>query len=192
MEGSGLTLVGAPMEVVRATDTRYLDQARSNFPDYVARTLMANMAMGGRYNPPGRFGALYCASDEETAWAEIDARFRREGIPGLPPVMGLLRIVITDGRYADLTDSSVVALWGFDRHALVSRHPDASQQAHCHDIGSAVRPLGDFLLAPSARADGENIPVFADRENGGLIWNLTAARAAAVPGDLAQRASESW
>src|SRR5215203_114573 len=155
-EETGLTFVGAPMEVVRTTDTKYLDQARSQLPDYVAKTLAANMVYGGRYDPPGVFGAIYCASDEDTAWDEIAARCRREGIPGIPPVMGLLRLLIKDGQYADLTDDDTVALWEFESESLVADDPTDAQKAHCHHAGMSVRPVADLLLAPSARGGGQN------------------------------------
>lgn len=74
----------------RAVDSKYADQARNNPDRYVAQTLFYNQGSGGRYNAPGEFGALYTASDEYTAWAEFHARLLREGVPGLPPTMGLI------------------------------------------------------------------------------------------------------
>lgn len=189
---SGLTFVGAPLEVTRTADPRFVDQARANFAEYVHKTLQASMGAGGRYNAPGAFGALYCASDEATAWAEIAARYRREEIPGLPPVMGVLRILITDGRYADLTDAPVVAQWEFDEAALRADAPTDAQRAECHRVGAAVRAVADFLMAPSARAGGQNVPLFPDREGGELLMQLQQARAAAPPAHLQQRARESW
>lgn len=191
-EEDGLTFVGAPMDVVRAVDLRFLDQARLNFADYVTRTLLANMACGGRYNAPCSFGALYCANDEGTAWAELAARFAREGIPGLPPSMGLLRIQIRDGRYADLTDGDVAALWECDRDALTATTPTTEQLDRCRSIGASVRSVGDFLVAPSARAEGENIALFPHREHTGLMWELIGARASAVPDAYVQHPTEAW
>jgi RES domain-containing protein len=190
--GGGLTLVGAPLEVTRTADPRFVDQARANFAEYVHRTLQASMGVGGRYNAPGAFGALYCASDEATAWAEVAARYRREGIPGLPPAMGVLRLLITDGRYADLTDPDVVAAWGFDAAALHADAPSDAQRAECHRVGAAVRAVADFLTAPSARAGGQNVPLFPDREGGELLMRLQQARAATPPPHLQQRSREAW
>jgi RES domain-containing protein len=188
----GITFIGDPQEVVRTTDGRYLDQARADFGLYVHQTLAANQAFGGRYNPPGEFGALYTASDEDTAWAEIAARFRREGIPGLPPEMGLLRIVIREGRYVDHTDADVQRAWDVDPAVLEASDPTGDQRDACHAIGRAVRAVADFLLAPSAREDGANIPLFVDREGGGLVIDLASASTARPPGHLAQVSREPW
>lgn len=189
---SGLTFVGAPLEVTRTADPRFVDQARADFDAYVHKTLQASMGVGGRYNAPGSFGALYCASDEATAWAEVAARYRREGVPGLPPIMGVLRILITDGRYADLTDPAVAAAWEFDAAALSADDPTDTQRAECHRVGAAVRAVADFLTAPSARAGGQNVPLFPDREGGELLMRLQQARTAAPPAQLQQRAREAW
>lgn len=188
----GRTFVGAPIEVTRTADPRYVDQARANFAESVHKTRQASMGVGGRYNAPGAFGARYGASDEATAWAEIAARYRREAIPGLPPVMGVLRILIPDGRGADLTDADVVAGWGFDRTALQADAPSDAERAECHRVGAAVRAVADFLIAPSARAGGQNVPLFPDREGGELLMRLQQARATAPPAHLQQRARETW
>jgi RES domain-containing protein len=189
---SGVTFLGYAVEVVRTTDRRYLDQARADFAGYVRQTLAANQAFGGRYNPPGEFGALYTASDEDTAWAEIAARFRREGIPGLPPEMGLLRILIQDGRYVDLTDADIRRAWDIDPAVLEAGAPTEQQRAACHAIGRAVRAVADFLLAPSARDDGANVPLYPDREGGGLVIDLSSASGARPPAHLAQVSHEPW
>lgn len=97
----GLTWVGRPLELVRALDAVYLDQARVNFDAYVFTTLRYSQAAGGRYNPPGEFGALYTSDDEATAWEEIAARFRRQGIAALPSDMGILGVLVPVGRYVD-------------------------------------------------------------------------------------------
>ena len=117
----GLTWVGRPMEVVRVLDPVYLDQAEHGFLEYVRSTLAASQTVGGRFNPPGEFGALYTASDTDTAWEEVAARFRRQGISGLPPEMGFIGIVITVGRFADLTDTDMAARWDVSPAAKTTR-----------------------------------------------------------------------
>jgi len=85
VQETGVTFVGAPIEVVRTTDTKYLDQARSDFVDYVHKTLAASQANGGRYNPPGEFSgrctphALSAAAPtpgERNACHEVGRRVR--------------------------------------------------------------------------------------------------------------------
>jgi hypothetical protein len=98
------------------------------------------------------------------------------GILGLPTEMGLLHIVVRDGRYVDLTDAEVQRAWDVDPAALDADAPTTDQREACHAIGRAVRAVADFLLAPSARGAGANIPLFADSESGGLVIDLSARR----------------
>jgi RES domain-containing protein len=76
--------VGAAVTCVRALESTYATQARADFERYVRRTLHFSQRLGGRFNPPCEFGAIYTASDEATAWAELHARFIARA-SGLPP-----------------------------------------------------------------------------------------------------------
>jgi RES domain-containing protein len=191
-EISDTQFVGAPEELVRATDARYIDGARSDFAAYIAATLAGSMRAGGRFNPPGEFGAVYCADGHATMWAEVAARFGREGVPGLPPRMGVLRIQVRAGRYADLTESEVCALWQSDFAAIKTARPTTAESAQCHAVGRAVRGVADFLVAPSARATGLNYAVFPDRSDGELVWQLMAAAVEEPPIELRQHTAEAW
>lgn len=191
-EVEGLTWVGRPLELVRALDSVYLDQARANLLAYVATTLRYSQLVGGRYNPPGEFGALYTSDDEATAWEEIAARFRREGIRELPPDMGLLGILVPVGRYADLTDPATQAAWEVDASALTAESPTEAERNACWAAARAVRVVADFLQAPSARAEGMNVPLFPDREQSELRLELQFTRRSTVPEHLRQRPLESW
>ena len=191
-EVEGLTWVGRPLELVLALDSVYLDQARANLPAYVATTLRYSQLVGGKYNPPGEFGALYTSDDEETAWEELAARFRREGIRELPPDMGLLGILVPVGRYADLTDDATQAAWEIDAGALTAESPTEAERNACWAVARAVRVVADFLQAPSARADGMNVPLFPDREQSELRLELQFTRRSIVPEHLRQRPRESW
>lgn len=187
-----LTWVGRPMELVRVAGSEYLDQARADFSDYVSRTLAASQAVGGRFNPPGEFGALYTASDEATAWEEAAARFRRQGVSGLPPDMGTVRIVVTVGRFAALTEPEVRKAWNVAEAALTADDPTTEEREICWAVARSVRAVGDFLTSPSARASGANVPLFANREGGQLDLDFHAARPGGIPPHLAQVTSESW
>lgn len=113
-------------------------------------------------------------------------------MPGLPHQMGMLRLQIRQGYVVDLTDPDVVDAWGFDAAALSAPDPDAAQQAHCRDVGRAVRPVADVLRAPSARGAGENVPVYADREGSDLDWALIEALVRDTPAHVRQRSTEAW
>ena len=80
---------------VRIVEVQYAEYADLDFVEYVRTTLQHNQRAGGRFNPPNEFGVLYAASDEATAWAELHARFKREGLTGLPSFMGRLLIGVS-------------------------------------------------------------------------------------------------
>ena len=187
-----LVQVGAPLELFRVMHASRLDEARFDFPGYVRNTLVASRTFGGRFNPPGEFGALYTAMDEDTAWTEVASRFRREGIEGLPPDMGVLRISVLAGSYADLTSDAAARAWTITREQLTADDPTAVQRTACWTLGRAVRAVADALLGPSARTDGANMPLFPDRARSTLEIDLRAARARAVPKRFQQRAREEW
>ena len=188
----GLTWVGRPMEVVRVLDPVYLDQAEHDFREYVRRTLAGSQAAGGRFNPPGEFGAIYTASDTATAWEEVAARFRRQGVPGLPPEMGFIGILITVGRFADLTDADTAARWDASPAVLTAQDPTPDERDICWAVGRAVRAVGDFLRSPSARGAGANIPIFADRERGDLRMEMQYGVRQAPPEHLRQHTNDPW
>lgn len=78
MDEDGLSFVGSPATLYRATGAAYADQARYTWGAYISATLVGSQAVGGRFNPQGEFGALYTADDEATAWEETAARWARE------------------------------------------------------------------------------------------------------------------
>lgn len=188
----GLTWIGSPIEVFRVVHSVHVDEARHDFPTYLRQTLSGSQRQGGRFNPPGEFGALYTSTDEETAWVEVAARFEREGIDGLPPDMGVLRLVVASGRYADVTTEDGCAAWDVAHDALANADPDARDIESCWRLARAVRAVADAILAPSARGDAANMPLFPDREESELGLELQAVSHRGVPDRFAQRPNESW
>lgn len=189
---TGLTFVGAPLELVRVTDPVYADQARTDWRDYLRKTLAATQSSGGRFNPRGEFGAIYTSEDEATAWEETASRFRRQGIEGLSPEMRLLRMIVMAGRYADFTDSGVRRDWGVSLGTLRSPVPTGTEEDICWDLAREVRAVADFLQSPSARGPGSNIPLYPDREFSGLEVDFSAVLEGRVPAPLRQRPEEQW
>ena len=186
----GLTWVGVQFEVVRTLGLKYLDDARLRFDQYISATLAASLRAGGRFNPRSEFGALYTASDISTAWEEVAARFAREGVVGLPPEMGLLGIIISEGRYADLTDDDACQLWDIEKEQLLS--PEKNAHESCQRVARAIRVVADFIAAPSSRAAGINFPLFPDRIDSTLDMRFQFARPEQVPTHLLQTAEEEW
>jgi RES domain-containing protein len=189
-----LQFVGFREEFVRVAESVYIDQASYDFPRYLRDTLHYNQRGGGRYNPPGEFGALYTAGDEATAWAELYARYQREGFTGLPPRMGLIRLAIESGKYVDFNDPDARDAWDVDRDTLQADDPTDAQKEACWQLGRDVRAVADFLRAPSARADGDNIPIFVEgRRDPELKMALIAVDTRREsPFAFRQHARESW
>lgn len=188
----GLSFVGRPESLYRTTSALYADQARLDWNAYVCATLAGSQRAGGRFNPKGEFGALYTSEDEATAWAEAAARYRREGVLGLPQSMHLIRIVVEAGRFADLTEESVRSDFQIDRESLEAEDPTEGQKEACLKVARAVRAVADFLASPSARGAGSNVPLYPDRTDSELRTSFVAAVGGRVPNHLAQRAAEAW
>jgi RES domain-containing protein len=188
----GLTPVGSPFEVVRVLEVGYLDQARHNFEMYVSQTLAGSQRAGGRYNPSNEFGAIYTASDAETAWEELAARMGRQGVTSLPPDLGMLTVVISNGLYADLTDETDRIAWDVTHEELVVDVPTDAQRERCLQLGRAVRAVADFLIAPSARGEGDNVPLFPDRVGGELELRLAGAARVSPPEHLMRGTADPW
>ena len=184
--------VGAPIELFRATNVLYADQALADWDAYVRRTLGASLAQGGRFNPQCEFGALYTTDDRDTAWVELAARLAREGQEGIPPDMRLLRLIVTDGTYVELTSAESQAVWDIAEEVLRSDDPSSHDQALCWNVGRGIRAIADFLQSSSARSNGLNIPLFPDREGGTLRVALARVEPDPAPEHLREQSVESW
>jgi hypothetical protein len=108
----------------------------------------------------------------------------------LPPEIGLIRIVITEGRYADLMDSTTREVWELDRSVLVRTTSDA--HAVCQERARAIRVRADFIQAPSAQVSGINYALFPDRIDSALDMSLQSAQREEVPEHLKQSQKEDW
>jgi RES domain-containing protein len=188
----GLSFVGSPITLYRTTSALHADQARNNWDAYVCATLAGSQGEGGRFNPKGEFGALYTADDDTTVWHEVAARYKRDGVPGLPATMHLLHIVVAAGRYADLRESEVRDDFRATLEVLKDEDPTEEQKEICWGVARVVRAVADFLISPSARAAGNNVPLYPDRTDSELHCTFAAALGGQVPAHLAQSATESW
>lgn len=121
--------------------------------------------VGGRFNPPGEFGALYLSLRPATARAELNRRAARTGVALedlLPRV--LLTVNVELGRVLDLRDPEERARWGLDEEGV-----SGDDHGPCREIGRAARREGyEAILYPSAaRREGTNLVVFLDRLHSG-------------------------
>ena len=116
----------------------------------------------------------------------------RQGISSLPLEMGMLTLVISNGLYADLTDETDRTAWDIAHEDIIAESPTDAQWEQCLQLGRAVRAVADFLIAPSARGEGDNVPLFPDRLGGELDVQLAAARRVSPPTHLVKPTAEPW
>ena len=130
-----------------ATTKAHAPVSPADLPAYLDHALAHALADGGRFNPPGEFGALYLALDADTARRESDA----------PEV-----ILEIDGRLSrvfDLTRPDAQRRCG-----LTSDELCAGDHEPCRRAGRALREEGyEAIRYPSAAGDGINLAVFWDR-----------------------------
>lgn len=189
---SGLAPVGSPLELVRKLEAGYVDQATYHFESYISETLAASQRVGGRFNPQHEFGAIYTASDLDTAWAELAARMARQGVTSLPPEMGMLTLVVSNGIYADLSDDQGRKAWEISARDLTAETPTDDQREACLQLSRSVRAVADFLVSPSARGAGSNVPLFPDRTGGELRMAIAGIRRMKPQRHLMRPSAEPW
>lgn len=110
---------------------------------------------GGRYNPMGAFGALYCGESRAVCLAEI--RKRAAGQPVSPHRLVRSRVALH--RVLDLSDPATLAALDLRPEDLVGDDWQRTQR-----LGSQARAAGfEGLLVPSAAGPGNNLVIFPDR-----------------------------
>lgn len=119
-----------------------------------------SLAIGGRWNAPRSFAAVYTSLDPETAMAEALARVRGEGLPdhiAMPRLFFALHVRLE--RTIDLADSEHLRALSTSRRELEScdwrRDQEAGREALTQSIGRAAFQAGlDGILVPSAGNPG--------------------------------------
>lgn len=112
---------------------------------------------GGRWNPPGRFDAVYTSLEANGAMAEVYHYLSRAPVLSSAEKM-LYRIDVRTNRTAVLTDPELLVRLGLDSGQFQNVNPTLCQQ-----IGSAAHLLEhDSLLVPSARWNCMNLVIFPD------------------------------
>jgi len=108
---------------------------------------------GGRYNPPGEFGALYLSANPEGCLAELAARTH------MPPSLTEGAIEVRLDRVCDLTDPATQDAIGVSLADLTDPDWTVTQQ-----LGRAIRDAGfQGIRVPSAAGPHVNLVVFKDR-----------------------------
>jgi RES domain-containing protein len=128
----------------------------ADLPAYLDHVLAHTRTEGGRFNPPGAFGALYVSLDAETARQESDA----------PEVV--LEIDALLSAVYDLTRSEAQQHCGLTPAALCARDHEP-----CRRAAEAIREQGyEAIRYPSAAGDGINLAIFWDRRRDGSSLRL--------------------
>ena len=109
---------------------------------------------GGRYNPKGEFGALYCG--ETPAICSAETRKATRGRALGPFILAEIHIEVH--RVLDLTDPDIL-------HALRIRREDLATPdwGLTQELGRLAHAAGlEGLLVPSAAVPGKNLILFLD------------------------------
>jgi RES domain-containing protein len=116
--------------------------------------------VGYRFNPPGEFGAIYLALDEDTAKREL----RRLAAHNRQPLSELMpRVMITARVHLqcvlDLRDERQRKRYGITLEEI-----GAGDWSACQAVARLARAEGyEAVRFPSATGAGENLALFLDR-----------------------------
>jgi RES domain-containing protein len=122
---------------------------------------------GGRFNPPGEFGALYASIDSATAIAELCRQIVRGAFSVryyFPRV--LLRFDVQLSQVYDLTHPPTMRATGLATRQILPYpdDPDDAGHAACQSVARTARARGfEAIRYPSATGTGENLAIFVDR-----------------------------
>jgi RES domain-containing protein len=119
-------------------------------------------AIGGRYNPPGEFGALYASFEERTAIAEVARGLAQRGIDPAAYAEGRwwsYELDVTLSNVLDLTDADVLSAVGLRAEQLTGPNTSATRS-----VAAAARAAGfQGLIVPSAASPAEkNVVIFVE------------------------------
>ncbi len=118
-------------------------------------SVQGSLRHGGRYNPSGIFGALYCGESPEVCATEI--RKRAAGQPVSPYRLARIRVQLH--RVLDLTDPETLTALGLRPEDLIEDDWQRTQR-----LAALARAAGfEGLLVPAAAGPGRNLVIFPDR-----------------------------
>ncbi|MBI4759311.1 MAG: RES family NAD+ phosphorylase, partial [Chloroflexi bacterium] len=115
-----------------------------------------SLQYGGRYNPPGEFGAIYLGESEAVCQAEMERAAHHRG--ALRPMV-LARVQVRLHKVADLRDAGTL-------QALGTRAGDilhATDYSTPRRLARLLRAAGaEGLLVPSVTGKGSNLVIFPE------------------------------
>ena len=134
-----------------ATSREHAPRSPDGLDAYLRQALDRNIKEGGRFNPPGEFGAVYLSLDPETPILESDN----------PEVLLVLDGQL--GRVLDLANPAISESWGLSAAEFCDDEHGPCQQA----ARKIRRARYEAVRYPSAQGHGLNLVVFWDiREPG--------------------------
>jgi RES domain-containing protein len=146
-----------------ATSREHAPRTAAELDGYLQQALERNIAEGGRFNPPGEFGAVYLSLDPETPLRESD---NAEVLLALDGQLG---------RVLDLADPGISEDWG-----LSAAHFCDDEHGPCQRAARAIRQARyEAVRYPSARGRGLNLVVFWDIREPGSVFGLVDSRTVA-------------
>lgn len=120
---------------------------------------------GARWDPPGGFDVIYTALDPDGARAEVFFHLNRAPVFPSRTTFMLHRIAVHTRQTLRLTDARMLSDLRVDmeRYAEIDYR---TKPTRTQEIGDAAFFLGfDSLMAPSARAECDNLVLFVDHLN---------------------------
>lgn len=122
-----------------------------------------SLKVGGRFNPPNAFGALYTSFEEATALQEVATGLRLRGVDPKQFPEGAYwsyELEVRLEAVLDLTDPDVLQKIGLPQGSLTRTDVNATR-----GIAAQAREQGyEALLVPSAASpDAKNLVIFLDK-----------------------------
>lgn len=118
---------------------------------------------GGRFNPPGKFGALYTSLEATSAAKEVARGLRQRGVDpkGFPEgSWWIYELNVNLEAVLDFTDADVLRASGIQGDSLTGIDLKATREI----AAEARERRYEALLVPSAAApDSKNLVIFLDR-----------------------------
>ena len=139
-----------------ATSREHAPRTPDDLDGYLQQAHDRNLKEGGRFNPPGEFGAVYLSLDPDTPLRESD------NAEVLLVLDGQL------GRVLDLADPEISEAWG-----LSAAHFCDDEHGPCQQAARTIRrERYEAVRYPSARGHGVNLVVFWDNREPGSGFGL--------------------
>lgn len=119
-------------------------------------SLQGSFAYGGRYNPPGEFGALYLSANSEVCYAERERKAKKDTL--LTQTEGKIKVSLK--KVLDLTNAKNLKKLEIEKEDLV-KDPSKDGWDLTWNVARIAYQCGiEAILVPSVTGKGNNLIVF--------------------------------